>query len=313
MKITQRLKLVHVIQNSRFTPLSRFRQYGNINLNRHFCSQQNKQPKEDKDANKDTDKPNDEKNNSGSIFSMIKDIFSWSAKAAETMAQNSENNKDDKNIQSKKDTNNEWISMWEDIKQSNEFQLNADPKQGDLFNNEWGSFQQISRTEFMHRTMMKINYYPLKYEEFMVGAHQGIEFIFECLEQNDLERINEVVTKECMDKMIELKDQILDEKYNKVGKIMAYIKDVRNNPNFKDNSIDGRYIVRYYYQLKCENEAVEEGVEEGKEKENNDEYIQKRCDVIWQSKWLPVKGWTYKISDDGWKVEGIECADIVKS
>eukprot|EP01084_Bolivina_argentea_P309809 535927_1 len=144
---------------------------------------------------------------------------------------------------------------------------------------------------------MKVNYYPLKYEEFMVGAFQGIQFVFECLEQNDLDGLKAVLTPECMDKMNDLKHEILDEKYHCVGKIMAILKEVNNSPNFKDSSINARYHIRYYYQLKCAKDGTEDNAD------GNEEYIQKRIDLVWQSLWVPVKGWTFKISDDGWKIE----------
>merc|ERR1712154_27926 len=116
---------------------------------------------------------------------------------------------------------------------------------------ECAAFHQIVRTEFMHRIMMKVNYYPLKYDEFMVG--QGMEFILQCLTQNNVDGIKGVVTPQLMDKMNNLKNEMVDEKYNSVGKIILYLKNVNNWPNLKDSSINAQYHVRYYYQLKCPN------------------------------------------------------------
>ena len=176
---------------------------------------------------------------------------------------------------------------------------------------------------------MKINYYPLKYPEFMVGAHQGMEFILQCLEQNDMDGIRGVVDEKLMDKVDELKSAMLDDKYNSVGKVMCFLDTVNNGPNFSTTSISAQYFVRYYYQLKRANNSNESDVKssenekdvngETREKEeqdtdkSNDDFIVKRCDLTWASTWLPIQGWTFKISDEGWKVADIECVDIERA
>merc|ERR1712048_1166150 len=121
----------------------------------------------------------------------------------------------------------------------------------------------------------------------MVGAHQGMEFILNGLEQNDFDGFDGVIVPELMEKMNELRDAMLDGTYSSVGKIMSYLRDVRNGPNYKDASINAVYEVRYYYQLKCPKKESVENEEETKEKKE-EEFIQKRCDVKWQSKWLPA-------------------------
>eukprot|EP01083_Nonionella_stella_P074149 201007_1 len=306
MKLVSKRTLDHVVCNSRFASLSCARPRSNVHITRHRFSSQDQKPN-DKNKDKDPDKKDEENKESGSIFSLFKDIVSWSMRAADSMKQDalkqhSERNKDDTSEPTTDDMS-QWISMWTDIKEANQFEIDIDPNQY----TEYTSYYQLSQTEFMHRTMMKVNYYPLKYEEFMVGAFQGIQFVFECLEQNDLDGLKAVLTPECMDKMNDLKHEILDEKYHCVGKIMAILKEVNNSPNFKDSSINARYHIRYYYQLKCAKDGTEDNAD------GNEEYIQKRIDLVWQSLWVPVKGWTFKISDDGWKIEDVvECVKVDK-
>ena len=269
-----------------------------------FCSQ-SKDPKENKE--------NDEKKeDDGSIFSLFKSAWSWSNKVAEEMQQNAHQSPDDQTDEANPDDSQKWSSMLSEIRERNKFDLDIDPHSFQ----EYTSYHQISQTEFMHRTMMKINYYPLKFDEFMVGSHQGFEFILNGLEQNDTDGFDGVIVPEIMEKIDELKDRMFDEKYESVGNVMSFLKDVRNGPNYKDASINAVYTVRYYYQLKCSAGEDEGDADNDKGKEKGtEEYIQKRCDVKWQANWFPAAGgWmgTFKISEDGWQIQDIECVDVPK-
>lgn len=268
-----------------------------ITINHFGSKSQNEQkPKKVKKKDKESDTSN--KKQSESPFEYIQGIWKWALGAAQEMAKNAETTS---NVSKKKknDENEKWIEMYKEIKKENDFVIDINPSSF----KECNKYLQLSRSEFMHKTMMKINYYPLKYEEFMVGAFQGIQFILQCLEENDIDSIKDLVDKELFKKFVDeqLRDNMIDEEYCIVGKIMGYLETVDNGPNFNDTSINAQYLVTYYYQLL--------------KRDDEQDFIQKRINVIWQSSWEPVKGtWTFAISQDGWKLQDVtECVDIDKA
>ena len=91
-------------------------------------------------------------------------------------------------------------------------------------------------------------------------------------------------------------------KYGSVDKIMLFLTQFDNAPNWWDPAINAQYQVTYYYKLKY------------KMDDNDDEHIQRRVDILWQAIWRadPDK-LDFEISDDGWVAQSVDCIDIPKS
>ena len=132
----------------------------------------------------------------------------------------------------------------------------------------------------------------------MVGAYDGLRHVLQCLQQNDKDAMRACVTLEVFEQFDEMRELMLDEEYKCIGKMMCFLKEFENAPVYEDMSINARFCVTYYYQLF---------------NEQNDDFIQQRVDVIWTAQWCLSEEYKFKISEDGWVVDTVECAQIPKS
>ena len=275
MKLCQKLHFNHVASCGSKVGLLTSLKYSINNhyvLKRPFCN-----PSDDDKKEKSKD------NNSSSIFSFLKNSLSFMDNAIK-------NGNDDKT---------DWIGMYDEIKKSNEFELDIDAKNNP---EQFMHFSAVSSQKISWMNVLIASKAPLRYEEFMVGAYNGFKFILQCLENDDKDSLSKCVTKEVLQQYDEMRQFLIgfdDNGYGNVDKVMSFLNDFENGPNYEDMSINAQYNVTYYYQLKCINDE--------------NDYIQKRVDMIWKATWLPGDNWTFEISDDGWIVQSVDCIDIPKS
>ena len=192
---------------------------------------------------------------------------------------------------------NDWIARYDEITKANHFELDIDRNNFEQLKH----YHIVSKPTYRWLSVLIASNNPLRYEEFMCGAYDGMRYILQCIEQNDIDGLQQCVHQDVLQQFDEMKQFMLDEKYNKVDKLMLYLKEFENAPNWQDMSINAQFSVTYYYQLRCA------------EENDNLDFIQKRVDIIWQSLWLPADNATFEISEAGWKVTDIQCIDIPPS
>eukprot|EP01084_Bolivina_argentea_P077577 140764_1 len=269
MRLCQKLGPKHVSLSYYATSLnsSRLCIHCSYVSERLFCSRQG--PKQNGN-NKETTEPT--KQEQSSLSNFFKNLFPLDI------------------IESNKATKNKWIQLWNDIYETNYFELDCDAN-----NIEHEAYYK------KFNILIASPKQPLRYEEFMCGAYEAMNAILKCLQQNDRDGIKLFITSDLLEQFDDMKTLMLDEKYNCIGKIMTHLKDFENAPNYSDMSINAEYYVTYYYQLKLNNNNNEQDV-----------CIQKRVDVVWNSVWMASDEYKFVCVDDC-VASSVECTNIPRS
>ena len=195
--------------------------------------------------------------------------------------------------------------MYDDIEKENKFELDIDPNNTEQLR----YYESISSPDFQWMNNLLPSKNPLTPQEFLVGAYHGMKFMLKCLDNDDKDSLSSCVADSVLQQFDDLKKFLIgfddngNINYGSVDKIMLYLSHFENIPSWQNATITCSFKVTYYYQLKH------------KMDDNEQEYIQKRADIIWQSKWLPDldKWMVFEISDDGWIVQTVDSMDIPKS